>query len=74
MIVATASVVGAITTEITQLSGSQKLVVTVDSFTTASIPALQIKTEEAQLRGPRGADGSSELPTDPLAYYILATG
>lgn len=58
MIIATVIPAGVITTEVTQKSGEQELVITVDSFTTASIPAFQIATEESQLRGPPGKDGN----------------
>lgn len=58
MIIATAYTGGVITAEGTQRNAPQTMVITSNSFATASMPAFQIKTEEMALRGPRGADGA----------------
>lgn len=71
MIIATASRSGTITATGEMLSSGGKLKISMQSISASSIGGLSIKTTEGQLRGPPGA---SELPTDPLAYYILAKG
>jgi hypothetical protein len=58
MIVATHSPAGVITTEIT-LKNAQTLVVTTEGVSTASLPAFQIETKEAALRGPPGPSGGA---------------
>lgn len=54
MIITSGSAAGQITTDITVKSGMSGIVVTVESFTTASLPSFVIATGEAQLRGPPG--------------------
>lgn len=60
-----------ITTEVTVLSSSVAMELTLESFTSASLPAFQIRTEEAQLRGPPGPppgpppDIADIISTDP---------
>lgn len=74
MIIATASRIGTITATGVMLVGGAKMKISLQSIGTSSIGGLRIKTTEGQLRGPPGSDGAAELPTDPLAYYILAKG
>lgn len=73
MIVATHSPNGVITTEIT-LKNAQTLVVTTEGVSTASLPAFQIETKEAALRGPPGAVvGAGEISADANNRLKLGT-
>lgn len=54
MILASAVIGSSITTEVTVLSSNSTMELTFESFTSASLPAFQIRTEETQLRGPPG--------------------
>jgi hypothetical protein len=74
MIIATASRSGTITAVGEMLVSGAKLKISLHSVSASSIGGLSIKTSETSLRGPPGLPGAGSLPTDPLAYYILAKG
>ncbi len=76
MIVATQLPGRRLVTKITDKNADGGVTMRAKAVNTASLPArFTIKTNEIQLRGPRGlpADGSEvELPTDPTVWFILA--
>lgn len=67
MILASAVNSSSITTEVTVLSSNVAMELTLESFTSATLPAFQIRTEEAQLRGPPGPppDTDDTISSDP---------
>lgn len=73
MIVAREQPQGQIVSLITNKSGPVQTAIRVGTTTAATMPTrLNIKTNEAQLRGPPGGADQVELQTNPLAYFILA--
>lgn len=73
MIVTTHSPIGVITTQIT-LEDSSTLLITTEGVSTASLPAFQIETKEAALRGPPSPPGDlAQISTDPNNRLKLGT-
>lgn len=56
-----------VVTEVSVMSSPVRMDITLNSFTSASLPAFQIRTEETQLRGPPGPppDISDIVSSDP---------
>ena len=72
MILASAVTGKTITTEVTVMSSEHPLQIELDAFTSASLPAFQIRTEETQLRGPPGPS-KAEVSVDPDNRLTLGT-
>lgn len=75
MIIARETQTGRIVSKLTDKSVMGSVPIRVQTVTAASMPTrLNIKTNEAQLRGPPGSADNVELSIDPTVWFLLALG